>query len=64
MVFCIRQIVEKTIEHHSKVFLLFVDLRITYDSMPRQALWCVLWEYGVPDCLIDLLHSFHELLCR
>ena len=25
MVFCVRQIVEKTIEHHSKVFLLFHD---------------------------------------
>ena len=28
--------------------------------MPRQALWCVLQKYGVPDCLVDLLHSFHD----
>ena len=48
---------EKAIEHSSKVFLLFVDLRKAYDSVPRQALWCVLEKYGVPDCL---LHSFHD----
>ena len=56
MVFCMRQLVEKTI---SKIFLLFVDLR-TYDSVPRQALWCALRKYGVPDCLIDLVCSFHD----
>ena len=27
--------------------------------MPRQALWCALQKYGVPDCLIDLVHTFH-----
>jgi len=27
---------------------------------PRLALRCVLQKYGVPDCLVDLLHSFHD----
>jgi len=35
MVFCVRQIVEKTFEHHSKIFLLFVDLRKAYNSVPN-----------------------------
>jgi len=44
---CVRQIVEKTFEHRSKVFLLFVDLHKAYDSVPRQGtlvcsaeIWC------------------------
>ena len=57
MVFCVHQLVEKTIEHHSKFF---VSLCKAYDSVSRQALWCPLQKYGVPDCLIDLVCSFHD----
>jgi len=49
--------VEKTIEHCSKIFCLFVDLN---DSVPRQALWCGLQKYGVPDCVVELVRSFHD----
>ena len=31
MVFCVRQLVEKTIENHSKIFFLFADLHKVYD---------------------------------
>ena len=41
------------------IFILFVDLSKAYDSVPRKALWCALRKYGVPDCLIDLVRSFH-----
>ena len=34
MILCARQTVEKAIEHNTKVFLLFVDLCKTYDSVP------------------------------
>ena len=60
MVFYVRKLVEKTIEHHSKIILLFVDLHKAYGSLPREALWCALRKYGVPDCLVDLVHSFHD----
>ena len=40
MIFCIRQLLEKAIEHNTKLLLLFVDLRKAYDSVPRVALWC------------------------
>ena len=59
MVFCVRQLVEKTIEHHSQIFILFIDLLKAYDSVPRQALWSALQKYGVPDCMVDLVCSFH-----
>ena len=32
----------------STVFMLFIDLRKAYDSIPREALWRVLAKYGVP----------------
>ena len=38
MIFCARQIMEKAREHNTKVFMLFVDLRKAYDSVPHQAL--------------------------
>ena len=37
MIFCARQIMEAR-EHNNKVFILFVDLRKAYDSVPCQAL--------------------------
>ena len=38
----------------------FFSLRKSYDFVPWQALQCVLQKYGVPDCLVDLLHSFYD----
>ena len=38
MLFVIRQLVEKAAEHKSKQFLLFVDLKKAYDSVPRAAM--------------------------
>ena len=60
MIFCARQIMEKAREHNTKVFMLFVDLRKAYDSVPRQALWLVLEKYGIPPLLVRLIHSLHD----
>ena len=54
------QLVEKAIEHNTKVFLLFVDLRKAYDSVPRSAMWLVLQKYGVPTVVVDLVRGLHE----
>lgn len=51
LVFCVCQLVEKVIEHNTKVFLLFVDLHKAYDSVLRQALWCALQRFCIPDCI-------------
>ena len=60
MIFTVRQLVEKTIEHHSKQFLIFIDLTKAYDSVPREALWCALQKLGVPKSIIDIIQSLHE----
>ena len=60
MIFCARQIMEKAREHNTKVFMLFVDLRKAYDSVPCQALWLVLEKYGIPPLLVRLIQSLHD----
>ena len=39
MVFVVRQLAEKAVEHHTKQFFVFVDLCKAYDSVPREAMW-------------------------
>ena len=48
MIFTARQLVEKSREHDDPLYILFVDLKKAYDSVPRKALWCVLEKCGVP----------------
>ena len=59
MTFVIRQLVEKSVEHHSKQFLVFVDLKKAYDSVPRAVLWLALEKLGVPASVVELVKSFH-----
>ena len=60
MIFAARQLVEKSREHDDSLFVLFVDLKKAYDSVPRKALWCVLEKYGVPPTMLSVIRSFHE----
>ena len=60
LIFSARQLLEKTIEHQSKLFMLLVDLRKAYDSVPRCALWKILEQYGVPEVMIGLLRSLYD----
>ena len=39
LIYCVCQLVDKTIIHHSKIFLLFVDLCKVYDS--AQTYMCI-----------------------
>ena len=43
-----------------KLFMLFVDLRKAYDSIPSCALWKILRQYGVPKVMVNLLRSLHD----
>ena len=57
MIFTVRQLVEKSIEHRS---IIYVDLKKAYDSVPREALWLALKKLGIPTLLVELIKSFHE----
>ena len=60
MIFVARQLVEKTIEHNDELFVLFVDLKKAYDTIPRDALWNVLQKVGIPPKMLSIVKSFHE----
>ena len=60
MIFTLRQLVEKSVEHRSRQFITFVDLKKAYDSVPRTALWRALEKLGVPDSVVNLDKSFHD----
>ena len=60
MIFCARQVIEKTLEHEESLHIVFVDLRKAYDSVPRDAMWRVLEKYGYPPTMVSIIKSFHE----
>ena len=62
MIFCARQLIEKAIEHNTKIFMLFIDLQKTYDSVPSQALWHALESYGIPESRLQMIHSLHDCM--
>ena len=60
MIFTVRQLTEKAIEHRARQYLIFVDLKKACDSVPPEALWVVQSKLGVPQLLIDIIGSFRE----
>jgi len=60
MIFVARQLMEKTREHDDSLFMMFIDLKKAYDSVPRSALWSVLVKCGVPPMMVNIIKSFHE----
>ena len=41
-------------------FLVFVDLKKAYDSVPCEDLWTAFEKLGIPEELTDTVRSFHE----
>ena len=48
--------IEKAIEHNTKIFMLFIDLRIAYDLVPRQALE----SYRIPESMQWMIRPLHD----
>ena len=60
MIFVVRQLIEKSIEHDSPLCALFIDLRKAYDSIPRPALWTLLQRIGIPPTMLSVIRSLHD----
>jgi hypothetical protein len=52
---CIRQILEKKLEHNETVHQLFIDFDKAYYSTRREVLYNILIEFGVPMKLVRLI---------
>ena len=59
IIYTMYQLVEKSWKHRAKAFLVFINLKKAYDSVPRETLWLVLSKLGVPEPTIKLIRSFH-----
>jgi hypothetical protein len=54
-IFYIRQILEKKWEYNGTVHQLFIDFKKAYDSVKREVLYNILFEFGVPKKLVRLI---------
>jgi len=52
---CIRQIFEKKREYNKVVNQLFIDFKKAYDSVRREVLYKILFEFGIPRKLVRLI---------
>ena len=59
MVFVARQLQEKAREQNSQLFMCFFDLKKAYDSVPRDALWCLLGKLGFPAKMVNIIKQLH-----
>ena len=60
MVFTVRQLNEKALENRARQYLIFVNLKKTYNSVPCETLWVELSKLGIQQLLINIISSFHE----
>ena len=60
MVFSVRQVQEKCIEHHLDLYAVFIDLTKAFDTVNREALWHILEKLGCPSKMIHIIRLFHD----
>ena len=57
MIFCARQIQEKSREQHKDLYMVFIDLTKAFDSINRTGLWSLLAKFGCPSKLTNMIIS-------
>ena len=60
MIFCARQIQEKSREQHKDLYMVFIDLTKAFDSINRAGLWSILAKFGCPSKLINIIKQLHD----
>ncbi|XP_030849691.1 uncharacterized protein LOC115927674 [Strongylocentrotus purpuratus] len=59
MIFCLRQLQEKCIEHNRSLYVFFVDFTKAFDTVGRTGLWELLRKYGCPEKFTGMVESLH-----
>ena len=60
MIFALRQIQEKCIEQNTDLYVIFIDLKKAFDTVPRELLWKILAKYGVPSKFLNMIQLFYS----
>ena len=62
-IFVARQLQKKCCEEHQDLYMGFVDLTKSLDTVNRDHLWNILHKFGCPPTLITILQQFHAGMC-
>ena len=60
MIFVLHQVSEKACKKNQELYMVFIDLTKTFDTVNRTALWEILKKFGIPDNMLNVKISFHE----
>lgn len=60
MIFCARQLQEKSREQQQPIAFIFWDLKKAFDKVPRPAMWAVLAKFGCPPDFVALVRALHD----
>ena len=58
-IFILRQLQEKYLAKHRKLYMAFVDLEKAFDEVPRKVLWWALVVVGVPEWLVKVVQAMY-----
>ena len=59
-IFVLRTIIEQSVEWNSSLYMNFIDFEKAFDSVHHKTLWEILWSYGFPIKLINILRNMYE----
>jgi hypothetical protein len=60
MIFVARQLMEKSVEQHRDLHIIFIDIEKAFDSVCRKTLWRVLEKFGCPPRFIAIVSALHN----
>ena len=53
-IFILRNILEKSAEWQTPLYIGFIDFKKAFDSVRRDKLWNIVRHYGIPDNFVDM----------
>ena len=60
MIFVVRRLHQLARKKSTPLYMCFVDLTKSYDSVDRTLLWAVLARFGVPPKMLTVIRHFHD----
>ena len=62
-ILALRRLIEGIKSHNLKAIITFVDFREAFDSINISRMFKILYTYGIPRAIIDMISVLHEDTC-
>ena len=59
-IFCLRNIIEQSLEWRSSLYINFIDFEKAFDSIHRITLWKIMEAYGIPRKIIGIIRDMYD----